>query len=877
MDGATDDPYGIHSIRQVSANGTAVPRAHHREEPMNRFLITALILTTSITVAQAGTTGKISGRVTSEIGDPLASANVVVQGTSLGAMADMEGYFFILNVPPGTYRIAASYIGYETVIQTDVLVRVDRTVQLDFVLAQEALAVDAIVITAERPVVERDITSTVKNIGADEIESIPVTTVSDVLELQTGVVRTGGALHVRGGRSGELAYMIDGHRIEDPVMGDVPTDINKDAVQQVELITGTFNAEYGNAMSGVVNIVTKENLWDYQGNVTYRTTALGLEDASDNFGEQYVEGYVSGPLPGVKNAGFLLSGRIIEEDSYFESGVLGSDGQPTGELSGEPFGYDNRNNVFGKIILRPFETGKLSFSYNYDDREWQGYDHDYKYIPDSAYVRTRESNLLSAVFTHTPSNNLFYEIRGSFYDFDFLQNYAGYDYTEYSAGTGERDDDDEFYLSAANQEYEDEHVQTITAKADLNWQANRFHLIKAGAEFKQHSLDYFSIFGPTRTAANQYVDDYELEPYEGAFYVQDKVEFETLIVNAGLRFDFYDPSVENYVEDPNHPDESIRSSETKTQFSPRVGVSYPVTEKSVFHFAYGHFFQRPNYDVMYEDLSRKLTVSYPLIGDPDLEPEQTISYEFGLHTTFLEGTSVQTTVFSRKIRNLIGVVWQFKEEGIPVPYSYYTNEDFAYVKGFEINFRGRRGPLGFGANYTYQIAEGSSSSQDSRYLGAHEIAGRQSLQFYPLTFDQRHTVNAHVTASFGEDEGPFGFLPVIFQHMRTAVLFEYGSGLPYTYNPTRSRYEPDLNNARMPDVYTFDLEIDKRLLTEPLDVALNIEIYNLFDRENVIDVYGVTGEPDYSGPFTPFSNEYDSDPENYGNPRTIYCGLRVGF
>ena len=302
MDGATDDPYGIHSIRQVSANGTAVSRAHHREEPMNRFLSTALILITCITVVKAGTTGKISGRVTSEVGDPLASANVVVQGTSLGAMADMEGYFFILNVPPGTYRIAASYIGYETVIQTDVLVRVDRTVQLDFVLTHEALAVDAIVITAERPVVERDITSTVKNIGADEIESIPVTTVSDVLELQTGVVRTGGALHVRGGRSGELAYMIDGHRIEDPVMGDVPTDINKDAVQQVELITGTFNAEYGNAMSGVVNIVTKENLWDYQGNVTYRTTALGLEEASDNLGEQYVEGYVSGPVPGVKGA-----------------------------------------------------------------------------------------------------------------------------------------------------------------------------------------------------------------------------------------------------------------------------------------------------------------------------------------------------------------------------------------------------------------------------------------------------------------------------------------------------------------------------------------------------------------------------------------------
>ena len=844
---------------------------------MNRALSIAAILLLCAAVAEAGTTGKIAGRVINEDGDPLSSANVVVEGSPLGAMADMDGYYYILNVSPGTYRVAASYIGYETVVQTDVSVRIDLTTNADFRLSREAIAAEAVVIIAERSPVERDVTSTVKNIGSDEIESIPVTTVTDVLGLQTGIIRTGGNLHVRGGRSGELAYMIDGHRIEDPVMGDIPTDINKDAIQQVELITGTFNAEYGNAMSGVVNIVTKENMGEYRGNVAYRTTALGIEKESDNLGEQYVEGYASGPIPGIKNAGFLFSGRVIREDSYFESGVLGDDGQPTGEFSGEPFGYDNRNNVFGKLTLRPFEKGKLSFSYNYDDREWQGYDHDYKYIPDSAYVRTRESHLISAVFTHTPSNNLFYELRGSLYDFDFLQNYGGYDYTEYSTGVGDRDDEDEFYISAANQEYEDEHVRTITAKADLNWQANRFHLIKAGAEFKQHNLDYFSIFGPTRTEANQYIDDYEIEPYEGAVYLQDKVEFETLIVNAGLRFDFYDPRVDGYVEDPNHPDESIRDSEVKTQFSPRVGVSYPVTETSVFHFAYGHFFQRPNYEVMYEDLSRKLTVSYPLIGNPDLKPEKTISYEFGLHTTFLEGTSLQTTVFSKKIRNLIGVVWQFKEAGVPVPYSYYTNEDFAYVKGFEINFRGRRGLFGFGANYTYQIAEGSSSSQDSRYLGAHEIAGRQSLQFYPLTFDQRHTVNANITMNFGDDEGPFGYLPIIFENTNMALLFEYGSGLPYTYNPTRSRYEPDLNNARMPDVYTFDLEFEKRLVTDPMNVAIMVEIYNLFDRKNVVDVYGVTGEPDYSGPFTPFSPEYDNDPENYGNPRTIYCGLRVGF
>lgn len=828
----------------------------------------------SAAVAHGGTTGKIVGVVKDATGRPLSAASVVVEELGLGATSGDDGAFTILNVPPGRYRVAAHYIGYRSVVQEDVLVWVDLTTVVNFSLPQEALQVGEVVVQAVRPEVERDITSTVKNIGREEVERLPATTLDDVVGLQAGVVRSGGTLHIRGGRGNEVAFMVDGHRIGDPVMGDVPTDVNTEAIQQVELITGTFNAEYGNAMSGVVNVVTREASSSLRGNLTCRLSKLGIEDPSDNLNERYLEGTLSGPL--ASWMGFLVSGRLLRKDSYYQSGLLGEDGQPTGQLSGKPFGYDDRDNLFGKLSVRFTPGARLHVAYNYDDREWMNYVHDYKYIPDSAYVRTRSSHLIALTWSHTLRPTLFYEVRASRYMLDYLQNYGGLNYTEYSEARGQRDNNNEFYLTANNQEYEDEKLESFTGKVDVTWQANRSNLIRTGVEFTQHVIDYFSIYGPRRLPANQYIDDYRLKPYEGSAYVQDKLEFETLVMNLGLRFDFHHPRVKGFAADPNDPEHSRTDAKLKTQLSPRVGVSYPVTDKTVFHFAYGHFFQRPTYEVLYEDLSRKLTVNYPLIGDPNLEPERTAAYEFGLHTTFVPGTSVQTTLFSKKIRNLVGVVWRFKGPGVAVPYAYYTNEDFASVKGFEVKVRASRGPLWGVANYTYQIAEGSSSAQQERYGGAYEIAGRQSLQFYPLSFDQRHTFNGTLSVDFSEDH-PGGLVGAVLAGTRCGLVFSYGSGFPFTYNPTRSRYQPDLNNARMPATYSFDLEVERRVTVGAVRLAVLLEVYNLFNRKNVVYVYPVTGRPDYSGPFTPHSREYDNDPTHYGDPRTVYVGLKVGF
>lgn len=856
---------------------------------MGRRTVITLFTLTSILVCTAisGITGKITGRVyNADTGEPLAGANVTIDGTRIGAATDLDGRYFLINVPPGSHNLTASYLSYQPLSKTGVFVMIDHSVTVDFALKTMTMeASEPITVQAERPEIKQDVTSTMVNVSAEAMETLPVNTISDVLRMQAGVVSEDG-LHIRGGRDGELAYLVDGHRVEDPYFGDNGTDINTAAIEQLELITGTFNAEYGNAMSGVVNIVTKENSKDYAGKISYKTSSLGLEEYSDNLGQSYTEGYLSGPVYPGSDVGFLLSGKFVDEGNYFQSGVpsvVNGDTVAAGVLSGEPFGYDQLGSFLGKVFFQPTPRTKLSFSFNYDDREWQNYVHSYKYIPDSAYVRQSGSRLYALNFTHNLSSRMFYEVRASLYEYDFLRNYGGLDYDEYSYADGYSYDtfengayyQSEFYSSAANEEYIDEKVKTYTEKIDLTWQYNFFHLLKTGIEFKQHDIKTFWIFGPHRPPQSQYLNDFHKFPFEGAAYIQDKIEFSSLILNLGLRLDYYNSNV-SYIDDPADPTASITEAEPKYQVSPRLGVAYPISVNTVFHFAYGHFFQRPTFEALYEDFSRNMNVNLPLIGDPDLEPEKTESYELGVNTKIGNYVKMQGTVFSKKINNLIGVTWHFAEVGNMLQYAYYTNEDFAYVKGFEIDIDYRRQSFVGGLNYTYSIAEGSSSSQMERYTGAYDAKGRQSLQFYPMSFDQRHMINADIGLRFGNGQGPFGFAPAVFENTYISVLFDLGSGLPFTYNPSRQRYIPDLNNDRMPVTYTFDLKVEKDFSYRRTDFSLFLEIYNLFDRRNISSVYSYTGEPDVSGE-TNESLEYQEVPTYFYPPRTIHLGFSAGF
>ena len=173
-----------------------------------KFVKIFLLLLLFASSLYAGTTGKLNGYVTDkETGEIILGANIIVEGTYFGAASDLEGYYYINNIPPGNYRVIVSAIGYTKVIVKDVYIRIDLTTNVDIELSSTVIELgDEVVVTSTRPLVQRDLTSTSVTISSDEIKMMPVESVGQIVNLQAGVV--GG--HFRGGRSNDVSYLIDG-------------------------------------------------------------------------------------------------------------------------------------------------------------------------------------------------------------------------------------------------------------------------------------------------------------------------------------------------------------------------------------------------------------------------------------------------------------------------------------------------------------------------------------------------------------------------------------------------------------------------------------------------------------------------------------------
>ncbi|CAM3392104.1 TonB-dependent receptor [Rhodothermus bifroesti] len=201
-------------------------------------------------------TGKIAGVVTdAETGEPLPGVNVVIEGTTMGATTDIEGYYVILNVRPGTYRVRASFVGYAPVVAENVDVSIGLTTELNFRLQPQAIGLEEVVVTVQRPVVQPDVSASLANIRAEQVENLPVVSIADVIGLQAGFEP---GLTIRGAGGDQVAFAIDGMSLADP-RGNTPIlGVSFTAIEEVQVQTGGFNAEYGNVRSGLINVVTKE-------------------------------------------------------------------------------------------------------------------------------------------------------------------------------------------------------------------------------------------------------------------------------------------------------------------------------------------------------------------------------------------------------------------------------------------------------------------------------------------------------------------------------------------------------------------------------------------------------------------------------------------
>ena len=811
------------------------------------FLYTNLIF--------AGTTGKLTGSVKdSQTGEPLVGANIIIVGTDYGGATNVDGNFIILNISPGNYSVKVSYIGYEPILVTDVQIIVDQTTSMPVQLKSESIEVGEVVVVASTPMVQKDVTSSISVIRRDQIEALPVSTFTDLLSLQAGVVETGNNnLHIRGGRSNEVAYLVDGIYVKDPLLGNLSLEIGNDAIQEMSLLSGTFNAEYGNALSGVVNIVTRDGTDRFTGKLEARTSEFGVNRYSE-LHESRVNGSFSGPLFTDK-LNFFLTGEVDNSGSYL------------------PFGYDKFSSFFSKLSTTVIPLAKISIQNRGSKGQRQGYSHSYKFIPEQYLRRRSDSWQSSLTFTHTPSNNFFYDLRASYFNQGY---YSGIDkdtsqylstsqwqyFSEYGNGF-------EFYKLADPVELTDSRTTTADFKADAVWQIDELNEVKLGAQFQQHWLRLYYIYDPKRNFP--YINDYNTQPFEAAGYIQDKIELPYLVINLGLRFDYSNANV-TFRSNPLDPNSLVNSGH-KQQLSPRIGIAHPVSDRTKLHFSYGHFFQNPEFQFLFENNQYDLNVREPLFGQANLDAERTISYEVGVSHQFSDRIAAHFTAYYRDISGLIGTRYYFPfVEGRYTGYTLYVNEDYANVKGFEftLDIRPDRYFSG-GLTYTYMVAKGSASSEIEQYPGTTE-----STQLYYLDFDRTHVLNASASFQIPDGEGPTIFNSPIFQNMDLSIILRASSGAPYTPSGRDVGFV-ERNSLRRPGIYTIDLIIGKSFyILETIEMRLFAEIFNLTDHRNILYVYPDTGDPNFTF-VGGYSEEYMRDPSNYGPPRTIRLGASVKF
>ena len=400
------------------------------------------LLLLTVGSVHAGTTGKLAGRVTIKgTGEPMIGANVLINETYLGAATDAEGNYYILQVPPGRYSVRFTMIGYQDLVMNNVRIHVDLTTTINAELSESVIGMNEVVVQAERPMIQTDVTYSQANISSEEVEMLPVEEFEDVIALQAGVVISNGEIHVRGGRGGEIAYMVDGITVTDPFNSGISVEIENNAIQELQFISGTFNAEYGQAMSGIVNIVTKDGSYsDYMGSVSYNGGSY-LSNDSDllpqigNFnlnGISDIKGNIEGPILS-KKLSFFASGRFKRNNGYlhgqriFHPNTFVWDPEGNNFVVNDEVGIGNGyvpelgqdiptyidslrdENAFDWVSMNWNEQGttqvklswrvtpymKMSYNRLYSDNKSQYYSHLYKWNPDgrSNYFNTRIGNL----------------------------------------------------------------------------------------------------------------------------------------------------------------------------------------------------------------------------------------------------------------------------------------------------------------------------------------------------------------------------------------------------------------------------------------------------------------------------------------------------
>ncbi len=784
--------------------------------------IVVLSLLVGVGISYAATTGKVQGTVRdAQTGEVVPGANVVIDGTQRGAVTDTDGFFLILLVDPGSYSMTASLVGYDAQRQTDIRVQTDLTTTVEFQIREATLELGEITVIAERPPVEPDKTTSRYIMSAEDLEAVPIVRdMGQFIELQAGVSidADGNEIMIRGGDRDHVAYIVDGVRISTTDSYGSRTGIgrslNKSAVQELQVITGGYNAEYGNAQGGVVSMVTRDGGSSYSGMLDYKFTPSGQKhwganvydspmhrgnnkwDNPDWVAEQIeipadldgdgandivqahkrldytgklghrIDGNIAGPLSQDmtffastvwrKEPAAMLSANLTTPRNTRNTAKLTFSASPSLKLRAGGI-YNSGQSTFGG----PSEGGRL-------DLRNSGKNIFLHVVNPTGNLVTTDALFYGAV-THSLSPKTFYEVNLGYSTTvrDTMGFHPHFIVDNKLTSSSTKDAAGHYTIYRETHNWSMYGYKRLSFKADLSSQVNKQNFVKAGVEVIRYDNWYQQRWsdGPTHRRLRWFSKDFTdtafwpngnnvgLNPLDFGVYIQDKIEFEGMIVNAGIRGELFFSNT--YIKDSDawYGAKAPWAGMTRSAyiptvkapvikaFQPRVGVSHPITEKSLVRFFYGRFTQRPQFHEMFmneftsnEAVDRDLNGNSVIDpgeqfnefndsgsrhGTPYLPPEETTSFEVGLDWNFVGDYVLGLTTYYKASGNeIVGASQQWIDPG---GHQYVTGiqghgpGNWRDVRGFEINLRKKFSNMfAFNVGYNLQWADGGRNSAHRR-------------------------------------------------------------------------------------------------------------------------------------------------------------------
>ncbi|NWF89560.1 MAG: TonB-dependent receptor, partial [Ignavibacteriaceae bacterium] len=919
---------------------------------MKKKLLLGFLFFQIFTLSIFSQVGKLTGVIRdASTNEPLIGANILIEGKTMGAASNVDGYYVILNVPPGLYTLKASMVGYAPKTTQQVRVSIDQTTEINFELTSSTFQTEEVVVIATTPIVQRDVSSSRVNLNVEEIQNLPVSSLSGVIGLQAGV-RSG--LEIRGGSSNQTAFLVNGVTLRDERDNSPFTGISYTAVDEMQIQTGGFNAEFGNIRSGLVNVVTKEGLRDkYTFSLISRYSSasqkhfgaspnnpnsfwirpyvdpsvawFGTEAIDPNTGlpvwdeflqQQYpkFEGWVSvaqktlldddptndltpeqaqkiflwqhrkivdiqepdydvdasfgGPVPFAQSLGNLRFFASYRQTQSMYLVPLSRDGVNdwvaqlkltsdigTGMklmiqgLRSSVKGTNNNNAGLAGIFRSPESIGEVMNRVSYIDARIFSTDY---WAPS-----TIEYTSFGGKFTHVIDPTTLYEVTVSTFksSYDTNPNSLRDTTTLYNVGGVYVDEAPFGYadfpstginglrMGVGFSNSRDSSVVTVySLKADFQSQLDKYNFIKTGIEVvytdnrvNYASVDKFLPSGRSRSVWSNF-------PIRGALYVQDKLEFEGMVANIGLRLDYSDPQGSWYEYDPYTKAFASENSlgldtlltkidvEKQINLSPRVGISFPISVDSKLYFNYGHFRSMPTPENLF--LLRRFSDNNAVtrLANPNNPLPRTISYELGYEQNLFDEFLLKLAGYYKDVSLQSRLVTYVSRDN-KVNYSRTEPNNYQDVRGFELTLTKNRGNWiqGF-INYTYDVRSSGNFGFGTYYESAslqrsYEATTTSTYQEKPIP---RPYANANIDIFTPADFGPKLGDIYLLGDIRFSFVGSWYSGEYDTWAGGGSI--PGIeNNVQWKDYWNVDLRISKSFHIMGVNLQIFADITNLFN------------------------------------------------